>query len=381
MSSLYHCSINTIKNGQANTGAYIASPSFPNYQYCWLRDGSFIAHSMDLANEYASAEDFFRWVDRVILRYSHKIVALEKCIRDGLPVGREAILHTRFTLDGFEGTIDDTWGNFQVDGYGTWLWALAYHVRKTGHYGMLDELKESIEMTVRYLELAWQLPNYDCWEEHPEYLHPYSLASLYGGLNAIALLEAEGRLVLPHLEPRKLAAKIKEFVLSYGTTEGRLVKHILPSNGDQPPMPLIESAVDSSLLGMSIPFRLLDPLDPLMVETVKEIDRDLVHEDGGVYRYRADVYYGGGQWILLSAWKAIYNLRLGKRDLAIKMMTWIEDQADAQGNLPEQVSRNLLAPTQYEVWLEKWGPIASPLLWSHAMYLILYHELQESQTT
>jgi GH15 family glucan-1,4-alpha-glucosidase len=103
----------------------------------------------------------------------------------------------------------------------------------------------------------------------------------------------------------------------------------------------------------------------------------LYRPEGGVYRYRADVYYGGGEWILLTAWLAIHNLRLGKRDLAILMMSWIEDQADAHGNFPEQVSDHVLAPAHFEPWVQKWGPVAKPLLWSHAMYLILCQELQE----
>jgi hypothetical protein len=27
-------------------------------------------------------------------------------------------------------------------------------------------------------------------------------------------------------------------------------------------------------------------------------------------------------------------------------------------------------------WIERWGQVASPLLWSHAMYLIAEHELR-----
>ena len=376
---LYQKSIAIIQENQSKWGSYIASPEFPNYHYCWLRDGSFIANSMDCVGQHASAEAFFRWVDQAIQRYSAKVDEIERCGNEGSDIGRDAILHTRFTLDGYEGTIDETWGNFQIDGYGTWLWALAQHVRKTGNSSLLDELSSSIKVTIRYLALTWKLPNYDCWEEHPEYMHPYSLACVYGGLNEIALLEKEGKLTLGDLDPAQLAAEIKEFVLQYGAVDGRFVKHIWPPRGDEPAKPVAKSAVDSSLLGMAYPFNLLDAFDPLMLATVEEIETKLVHTEGGVYRYKADVYYGGGQWILLAAWMGIYNLRLGKRDLAIKMMTWIEDQADAQGNLPEQVSQHLLAPTQHNVWLEKWGPIASPLLWSHAMYLILYQELQESQ--
>ena len=48
---------------------------------------------------------------------------------------------------------------------------------------------------------------------------------------------------------------------------------------------------------------------------------------------------------------------------------------DAEGNLPEQVPTRAYAPAMLPVWERRWGPVATPLLWSHAMYLILANEL------
>jgi len=47
--------------------------------------------------------------------------------------------------------------------------------------------------------------------------------------------------------------------------------------------------------------------------------------------------------------------------------------------LPEQVNDFALSPKHYEPWLKKWGPVASPLLWSHAMYIILISEIKQAQ--
>ena len=49
---LYKKSIQTILANQSQWGSFIASPNFPTYQYCWLRDGSYIAHAMDTAGEF-----------------------------------------------------------------------------------------------------------------------------------------------------------------------------------------------------------------------------------------------------------------------------------------------------------------------------------------
>ncbi|MBL8157145.1 MAG: glycoside hydrolase family 15, partial [Anaerolineae bacterium] len=38
---------------------------------------------------------------------------------------------------------------------------------------------------------------------------------------------------------------------------------------------------------------------------------------------------------------------------------------------PEQVGSHVLAPQVVDYWVNRWGTSASPLLWSHAMYLLL----------
>ena len=54
-------SIEVIEAGQASTGAYLASPSFPVYRYSWFRDGAFIADAMSRVGRGDSAERFFAW--------------------------------------------------------------------------------------------------------------------------------------------------------------------------------------------------------------------------------------------------------------------------------------------------------------------------------
>ena len=62
-------SVEIIKQNQASSGAYIASPNFSQYKYCWFRDGAFIADSMNLVNERESASSFFEWGFKIIYRY------------------------------------------------------------------------------------------------------------------------------------------------------------------------------------------------------------------------------------------------------------------------------------------------------------------------
>jgi GH15 family glucan-1,4-alpha-glucosidase len=375
---LYRHSIEVILQNQHPGGAYVASPHYSNYQYCWLRDGSFIAYAMDRVGEHQSAEAFLRWVDRTIKQYAYKVDEFERQMKSDPASTEKSILHTRYTLEGEEESTDSTWGNFQIDGYGTWLWALAEHVKLTGNEELLSEFSNSVNVTVRYLKAAWQLPNYDCWEEHPEYLHPYSLAAVYSGLMAVEGLHAAGKLETCPIPAGSLAAEIKDFITCTAIHQGKFVKHVWPATPDHPAHAVTQSGVDSSLLGLAVPYQVFDLGDPVMQATAMAIEEELHRPTGGVYRYKGDVYYGGGEWLLLTAWLGWYDALTGAKDRAGELLAWIERCADTKGNFPEQVSEHPLAPREFQPWVERWGPVAKPLLWSHAMYLILHEVVNQA---
>src|SRR5690606_17950760 len=96
----------------------------------------------------------------------------------------------------------------------------------------------------------------------------------------------------------------------------------------------------ASLLWLAAPFGLIEVDHPVMLATVERIERDLL-VDGGVSHYRADTYYGGGEWIILSASLAWYRARSGDLAGARICLDWIERQRRPDGSLPEQVPRKL----------------------------------------
>ncbi len=122
MDSLYKNSLRIIKDKvNRNPGHTLPAPIFPLTIIVgcvtavlllmpWIR----------LANLH-SAKAFFRWVGRTIQKYGSKVEDFGYRLEAGLPIGKDDVLHTRYTLDGDEVTADSTWGNFQIDGYGTWL--------------------------------------------------------------------------------------------------------------------------------------------------------------------------------------------------------------------------------------------------------------------
>jgi len=350
---LYKKSIQIIKDNQHKSGSYIASPDFEPYRYCWLRDGTFTAYAMDIVGEYESAERFHRWVNNIIKRYIYKIENIfKKLLKDEI-INPNDFLHTRYTLKGYESK--HKWVNFQLDGYGSWLWGLTQHIRFTGNENLLIEFKESINIIKKYLSLLWDHNNYDCWEENLDKVHISTLACIYGGIKEISQF-------YPNIKLSQLTNKIKEFVLNRGVVNNHFVKYIGTNE------------VDASLLWLSTPFRLVETDEKVMLNTVDIIEKDLVKN--GVHRYKNDTYYGGGEWILLTAWLGWYYTEINQKSRAYNLLKWIESKADKDGNLPEQININVLNPDFYHKWVKEKGKPAKTLLWSHAIYIILKKALE-----
>jgi GH15 family glucan-1,4-alpha-glucosidase len=355
IAALVRHSVSVIESNQSATGAYPASPNFPVYRYCWFRDGAFIADAMSRRGRHQSADAFFAWCARVVVARADRIDALIERRARGDHIAPEEFLPCRYTLDGREST--EEWWEFQLDGYGTWLWSLDQHAERGGNQAEL--YAPAIELTVRYLTNFWDEPCYDWWEEHPEHRHTSTLASLYGGLEAAArwsFLSEDLRLTA-----RQVAHEIRARVLDEGVHHGHLSKW------------LGEDGLDASLVACATPFRLFAPDEPLMVETVASLERELAH--GGVHRYSDDTYFGGGEWLLLAAFLGWHYLEQGRVGDACSQLRWVVAQAAQNGDLPEQVTGHMLAPGSYGLWVERWGPIATPLLWSHAMFVTLAVEL------
>lgn len=349
---LYEKSIQVILENQTDSGAYLACPTFPTYRYSWFRDGSYIARSMDMAGQPESAESFHSWaMDTILCRRAQIEDGIENA-KKGRLVNDDEILHTRYATDGKEGA--GFWENFQLDGIGTWLWSLESHL--TGQLrGLNTESASAVRIAADYLAAHMASPCYDCWEEFGDRRHIYTMAAVSSGLNCA------GRLL--GIEAYHSSAdELRRRILTKGISNGHLCKF----EGTD--------AVDSNLIGVSVPYGLLEPGDPVMSETIRKIETDLLRS-GGLHRYASDTFYGGGIWILLTAWLGWYYSVLGKSDRATNILAWVDSQVDEEGYLAEQITDSLLAPVCVSYWQEKWGTSAKPLLWSHAMYIILCHEI------
>jgi GH15 family glucan-1,4-alpha-glucosidase len=344
-------SVEIIRVNQDAGGAYLASPAFPVYRYSWFRDGAFIADAMSRAGEIASADAFFAWCARVITDRAGQVTSLVERARRGESVPTNEHLPTRFTVDGAE--VDEEWWDFQLDGYGTWMWALDTHCRR--HSAAAEALLPAVELCIDYLAAFWSEPCYDWWEEHADGVHPSTLCAIAAGLRAAVTLGV--RLDVADRATRA-ADDIVELVDGKGVLDGHLVKTI--DRGD---------AVDASLIACSVPFGIVEPGSPVAEATYRAIVDQLAPD--GVHRYRADTFFGGGRWVVLAGFVGWYEAATGRAEDARRRLSWMRDQADADGNLPEQVTDHSWDPSFIPVWEERWGPVAQPLLWSHAMYITL----------
>ena len=156
----------------------------------------------------------------------------------------------------------------ELDGFGTWLWALNEHHKQNPEVQFSREILNASDLVADYLNELWSLPCYDCWEEFPNHLHPHTLAATYGGLQAHT--ELTGR------NHQSVTAVIRSQVRSSAELFGHFVKF--------PDLP----AVDASLLGLAVPDGLAAPDDPIMLKTVERIEETILHH-GGLHRYSADL--------------------------------------------------------------------------------------------
>lgn len=277
--------------GQSPAGGFAASPTFSQYRdYCWFRDGAFIAEALSRAGKIEGVARFFDWCARIVR---------------AAPAGP---WDARYRLDGER---DETawWPHRQLDGLGLWVWAMRNHVARHGGERQWDD---AAQLVTAYLAEHWREPCHDWWEERRG-VHAVTLGCIWAAVGE-----------------ESIAAATRELLRSER---------------------LDGSHAFLVVLGLAEPSHL------------ERIERDL-----RFHRHNGDTYYGGGEWPLLAG---LIGWARRSVDLdAVNCLSWIESVADAELLLPEQTG-GLLHPGARTEWVRRWGPPALPLLWSHAMYLIL----------
>jgi len=348
-------SVESILRNQEENGAFVASRDFAEYRYCWLRDGSFVAYALDQVGEHRGSARYHEWVNRAIVGIGELIDRAIDWHRQGKAMDPDHMPPARFALDG--SNIVDDWPNFQIDGYGIWLWALGQHLLSTDQHTVPETFRGSVERVGRYLDAFALSPCFDVWEESGSALHTSTLACVYGGLAAAARM----------LEDDSLLERAESVQARARYSAIRLGRYVKSTESDE---------VDASILWLSTPFLIVEPGDDFFAQTVLTIEAGL-GLDGGLRRYPTDTYFGGGAWPVLTASLGWHYLAVGDFDAARRCKEWVAAQFDESGRLGEQFGGERRDPEHYREWVDRWGPPAKDLTWSHAMYVVLCAALDD----
>jgi GH15 family glucan-1,4-alpha-glucosidase len=119
-----------------------------------------------------------------------------------------------------------------------------------------------------------------------------------------------------------------------------------------------DARVDSSLLGLSWPFRAVDPSSARMRATVAAVERVLALPDGGVLRHEGDDYAGGNPWLVSTLWLGLARRLSGDEQGLRRALEYALSCRTPLGLLPEQVTRS-----GEPAWVV-------PLGWSHALLVL-----------
>ncbi|GKX28406.1 hypothetical protein SH1V18_08860 [Vallitalea longa] len=338
-------SINLIKGSQLKSGIIIGSHTHWAYKYCFLKDNSFSVYALDIMGDYNVGDKYYDWSSKKIIELEYKIANAIKRYKNNEKLLNSDYLYSIYNDNGIE---DEQRSNFQLDGYGVWLWGICQHMKMTNQ--KKDVYIKSIELVAKYLECFWKSPCFGCWEEKDDRIHTSTLACICGGLQ-------EAHDIIPKNEYNKIAMEIKTYILRNCVIEGRFSKYAFYDD------------IDSSLLFLALPFHVIELTDDRMIKTVSEIEKALLN-DNGLHRYGSDSYFGGGRWINLTCWLAWYYKKVGNTSKLDILINWVENRSNGNGELPEQIIDKVLNYDYIERWKEIYGDIVCPSIWAHAMYII-----------
>lgn len=341
------------------------------YAYCWGRDAAFITAALDWCGMTEVVDKFYDWAVRT--------------------QDEQGFWHQRYHMDG---NLAPSWG-LQIDETGTLIWGMLEHYKVTSSKEFLARMWDSIYKGVEFLltfiddETGLPKPSFDLWEERMGE-HTYSSAAVCAGIRAGA--EAGRILGKPpatidnwenawkKLRQAILCSLWKDdrqcFLRSVRTKlnpwgpehDSRAAIIEVNPMGYRRDVTLEDATMDASLLGVAIPFNVLDACDPRIEKTVDAIERVLSCPGvGGIKRYENDNYIGGNPWIVTTLWVALYHVRKGNFDRARSYLEWASSGRTELNLLPEQVDKNTGRPA----WV-------IPLTWSHAMFILVLGKLLEA---
>ncbi|MCI4317162.1 MAG: glycoside hydrolase family 15 protein [Thermoplasmata archaeon] len=338
---LYQRSVFVMRNVASSNGAIVASPDISSllsggdtYNYCWWRDGGYVAKAMDEAGLSENADRFLSFAARCQGPNGYWV-------------------HRHFP----DGEVGSTWHPppfLQIDQTGTVVAAVWHHYKRFGDLDRLLEFWPMVKSAANFLSsfrdgtTGLPAPSFDLWEE-TNGIHTYSTAVVAHALERAARIALE--LGKDPVRWRAASLDIHQAALQqlWDPTTNRFLRSFQPR----------DTRLDASLL-LALKHGLLEWKDPRAKVVVDAVEKRLWSPTiGGLARYEGDQYYGPeNPWIICTLWLAEARLSLGEVDRTRELIEWVAQRATPTLLLPEQVDA-------------KTGEVrsATPLTWSHSTFV------------
>ncbi|UFU03546.1 glycoside hydrolase family 15 [Ruania suaedae] len=308
--------------------------AMPRWHYVWPRDAAFIASGLSATGHHEDALEVLTFLQQV--------------------QAPEGTFHARYTV---ADQLPPDGRGLQTDGTGWALWALDNVVSAVGpteQQELLDRFAPLLDRSTAFLlaEVAagpLPAPSADYWEHQEHEVTLGTAAPVLAGLEAAAHLHGLRGTTERASEISAGAAQLREAIAAefgtsgYGRYPGRSVQDaaaafVLPPYVSEP-LPGAASAWRTSIDAMARPAGGLAP--------------------GAAW---PETQYSWTPQTALYAWTAA---SMGDDDLAMSLLTWIDEHRTATGAIPEKVGPD-------------GAPAAvAPLAWTCALVLLTLHELEQ----
>jgi glucoamylase len=347
----------------AATDSEVTDRATDHYAYLWPRDGAFIANAFDQAGYPEFGRQFLLLCKDII---DERGYFLQKYNADGsLGSGWHALW--------------DPWREkelipIQEDETALVLWSAWQHYELSGDLDLARELYDGLvvkaaDLLERYRDdsTGLPLPSWNLWEDRRG-VHTFTCSTVVAGLRAGAgfarLFGDDERAERYSAAAKGIVAGMREHL--FVEPLGRFIRGLLVADDDALAQDL---AIDASLFA-AFYFDCFEPDDPMVVGTMKAIEKSLYVSDGirGVARYERDDYMRvsekapGNPWIICTLWLAEYYIAAAKTepDLgpALELIEWVTRLALPSGVLAEQAHPETGEPLS-----------VSPLTWSHSSFI------------
>ena len=347
------------------------------YSYCWPRDAVFTAKALDILKMTQETEKFYQ----IFSKNTQKV---------------NGMWEQRFYTDG---RLAPCWG-YQIDETASIVFGVYVHYYNYRNKKFLNNTLEMCERAIGFLkkyidyitkqcdakrmeevskENFAKFESYDLWEMH-QGIHLYSLSAIYAAFTSMIQIYQELSIDKPLKEKDKknktktskivenqerIEKQIKELTSYAAKTKQYCLENLTDKETNTLKRSNQDDIVDISILGAINPFRMLDPQEKIVQNTIEKIDMTLRTYTGGYLRFERDSYIGGkNPWPIATLWKVLYDLQIGEVKRAKQSLDFINNTATQHGYLAEQIDNE----TKTSKWVIGLG-------WSHALYIVVLYSM------